>query len=47
MPIDVGATGVSDGSNIPGGITVSREIFKGLKLAEIVMTISIPSAWMK
>ena len=35
MPIDVGATGVSDGSNIPGGITVSREIFKGLKLAEI------------
>jgi len=35
MPIDVGATGVSDGSNIPGGITVSKEIFKGLKLAEI------------
>ena len=35
MPIDVGATGVSDGSNIPGGLTVSREIFKGLKLAEI------------
>src|SRR6188474_206650 len=35
MPIDVGATGVSDGSNIPGGITVSREVFKGLKLAEI------------
>jgi creatinine amidohydrolase/Fe(II)-dependent formamide hydrolase-like protein len=35
MPIDVGATGVSDGTNIPGGITVSREIFKGLKLAEI------------
>jgi creatinine amidohydrolase len=35
MPIDVGATGVSDGSNIPGGITVTREIFKGLKLAEI------------
>ena len=35
MPIDVGATGVSDGSNIPGGITVSAEIFKGLKLAEI------------
>ena len=32
MPIDVGATGVSDGSNIPGGITVSKEIFKGLKL---------------
>ena len=35
MPIDVGATGVSDGTKIPGGITVSREIFKGLKLAEI------------
>lgn len=35
MPIDVGATGVSDGSTLPGGITVSREIFKGLKLAEI------------
>lgn len=35
MPIDVGATGVSDGTNIPGGITVSVEIFKGLKLAEI------------
>ncbi|MFM8532393.1 MAG: creatininase family protein [Acidimicrobiia bacterium] len=35
MPIDVGATGVSEGSNIPGGITVSRETFKGLKLAEI------------
>ena len=35
LPIDVGATGVSDGSNIPGGLTVSREIFKGVKLAEI------------
>jgi creatinine amidohydrolase/Fe(II)-dependent formamide hydrolase-like protein len=35
LPIDVGATGVSDGSNIPGGITVSAEIFKGVKLAEI------------
>ena len=35
MPIDIGATGVSDGSNIPGGITVPAEIFKGLKLAEI------------
>ena len=35
LPIDVGATGVSDGSNIPGGITVNAEIFKGLKLAEI------------
>lgn len=35
MPIDVAATGVSDGSTMPGGITVSKEIFKGLKLAEI------------
>jgi creatinine amidohydrolase/Fe(II)-dependent formamide hydrolase-like protein len=35
MPIDVGATGVNDGTRTPGGITVSREIFKGLKLAEI------------
>ena len=35
LPIDVGATGVSDGSNIPGGITVTAEIFKGVKLAEI------------
>lgn len=35
MPIDIAATGVADGSNIPGGITVSKEIFKGLKLAEI------------
>jgi creatinine amidohydrolase len=35
MPIDVGATGVSDGSKTPGGITVSREVFKQLKLAEI------------
>ncbi|MGH9384593.1 MAG: creatininase family protein, partial [Vicinamibacterales bacterium] len=36
MPIDVGATGVSEGTRTPGGITVSAEIFKGLKLAEIV-----------
>lgn len=35
MPIDVGATGVNEGTTTPGGITVSREIFKGLKLAEI------------
>ena len=35
LPIDVGATGVSDGTNIPGGITVNAEVFKGLKLAEI------------
>ena len=35
MPIDVGATGVSEGTANPGGITVNAEIFKGLKLAEI------------
>ena len=35
MPIDVGATGVNEGTKTPGGITVSAEIFKGLKLAEI------------
>jgi creatinine amidohydrolase len=35
MPIDVGATGVSEGTRTPGGITVSAEVFKGLKLAEI------------
>ena len=29
MPIDVGATGVSDGANIPGGITVSRGDLQG------------------
>jgi len=35
MPIDVGATGVSEGTKTPGGITVSAEVFKQLKLAEI------------
>lgn len=35
LPIDVGATGVSEGTTTPGGITVSAEVFKGLKLAEI------------
>ncbi len=35
MPIDVGATGVSDGTATPGGITVSAEVFKAVKLAEI------------
>ena len=29
MPIDVGATGVSDGTNIPGGITVSARDLQG------------------
>lgn len=35
MPIDVGATGVSEGTTTPGGITVSAEVFKQIKLAEI------------
>ena len=35
MPIDVAATGVSEGTSTPGGVTVSPEVFKGLKLAEI------------
>jgi creatinine amidohydrolase/Fe(II)-dependent formamide hydrolase-like protein len=35
LPIDVGATGVTEGTKTPGGITVSAEVFKGLKLAEI------------
>ena len=35
LPIDVGATGVSEGTTTPGGVTVSAEIFKGVKLAEI------------
>lgn len=35
MPIDVNATGVAEGTATPGGITVSAEVFKALKLAEI------------
>ncbi|MEP7118819.1 MAG: creatininase family protein, partial [Acidobacteriota bacterium] len=35
MPIDVGATGVNEGTNTPGGITLPPEVFKQLKLAEI------------
>ena len=35
MPIDVGATGVTDGTNTPGGLTVPPEVFKQLKIAEI------------
>lgn len=35
MPIDIAATGVTDGTTNPGGITVPAEVFKGLKLAEI------------
>ncbi|MGE0816821.1 MAG: creatininase family protein [Vicinamibacterales bacterium] len=35
MPIDVGATGVQDGTNTPGGITLPPDVFKQLKIAEI------------
>lgn len=35
MPVDVGATGVTEATTTPGGITVSAEVFKQLKLAEI------------
>lgn len=35
MPIDVAATGVTEGTATPGGITVSAEVFKQLKVAEI------------
>ncbi len=35
LPIDVAATGVTDGTNTPGGLTVPPEIFKQVKTAEI------------
>lgn len=35
MPIDVGATGVNEGTTTPGGITLPPEVFKQLKVAEI------------
>jgi creatinine amidohydrolase len=35
LPIDVGATGVNEGTTTPGGVTVSAEVFKAVKLAEI------------
>src|SRR4029079_1357794 len=35
LPIDVGATGVSEGTTTPGGVTVSAEVFKAVKLSEI------------
>jgi len=35
MPIDVGATGVSEGTTTPGGVTMPAEVFKQVKLAEI------------
>lgn len=35
LPIDVGATGVTEGTNTPGGVTVPAEVFKQVKIAEI------------
>jgi creatinine amidohydrolase/Fe(II)-dependent formamide hydrolase-like protein len=35
LPIDVGATGVSEGTTTPGGVTMPAEVFKQVKLAEI------------
>jgi creatinine amidohydrolase len=35
LPIDVGATGVKEGTNTPGGVTLPAEVFKQVKLAEI------------
>ena len=35
LPIDVGATGVSEGSHAPGGVTMPAEVFKAVKIAEI------------
>jgi len=35
LPIDVAATGVTDGTNTPGGLTVPPEVFKQVKIAEI------------
>src|SRR5262245_20663906 len=35
LPIDVGATGVSEGTTTPGGVTVPGDVFKAVKLAEI------------
>lgn len=35
LPVDVGATGVAEGTNTPGGVTLPAEVFKQVKLAEI------------
>ena len=35
LPIDVAATGVTEGTNTPGGLTVPPEVFKQVKTAEI------------
>src|SRR5690349_4090491 len=35
LPIDVGATGVSEGTTTPGGVTLPADTFKMVKEAEI------------
>jgi creatinine amidohydrolase len=35
LPIDVGATGVTEGTTTPGGVTMPADAFKMVKLAEI------------
>jgi creatinine amidohydrolase len=35
LPIDVGATGVTEGTTTPGGVTMPAETFKMVKAAEI------------
>ncbi|HTM31240.1 MAG TPA: creatininase family protein [Vicinamibacterales bacterium] len=35
LPIDVAATGVTEGTNTPGGLTVPPDVFKQVKTAEI------------
>jgi creatinine amidohydrolase len=35
LPVDVGATGVSEGTTTPGGVTMPADVFKMVKLAEI------------
>jgi len=35
LPIDVAATGVSEGTTTPGGVTVAADVFKSVKIAEI------------
>ena len=35
LTLDVGATGVTEGTTTPGGVTVPAEVFKAVKIAEI------------
>jgi creatinine amidohydrolase len=35
LPIDVGATGVSEGTTTPGGVTMPADVFRMVKIAEI------------